>query len=232
MRWLTMVAGWLLLAPLVQAQEPAQKLFEAMEQKLGKAKALKVGIAIESEEGGEALKVKGTLILAAGNRMKLTMEGKGGKESIQLAMISDGKKLVTQSGPAGKPETENKAVHDKLFDLLVGYVSRAGLFIGVDAVDRADAKPASTLKLSDFKTIGKEKVEGREANVIEYQITHIAGKVITTCKLWLDAQTNLPLKRSLSTKRDDIKLVSRVDEMYIGWEMDPQLPEGTFTLPK
>jgi outer membrane lipoprotein-sorting protein len=231
MRWLIAVAGWVLLAPVALAQDAAQKLYEAMEQKIAKAKAHKFGFDLDALDHDEAIKIKGTLILATGNRANMSFQGQEGKRSIKGKVVSDGKTMFTQMDLDGKPEMKTKPVSDKLFTVLVGYLSRTGLFLGFEIMDRENPKDAAELKLSAFKSAGKAKVGSRDANVIEYMLIPPDSKTPASCKLWLDAQTNLPLKRTLEANRDG-KLVFRVVETYMQWELDPKLPEGTFTLPK
>jgi outer membrane lipoprotein-sorting protein len=231
MRWLIAVVGWVLLAPVALAQDAAQKLYEAMDQKIAKAKAHKISFDLDALDHDETIKVKGTVIVAAGNRANMSFQGQEGKRSIKGKLVSDGKTIFTQMDLDGKPETKTKPVSDKLFATLVSYLSRTGLFVGFETMDRENPKDAAELKLSAFKSAGKEKVGSRDANVIEYTLTPPDGKGPASCKLWLDTQTNLPLKRTLEANRDG-KLVFRVAETYAQWELDPKLPDGTFTLPK
>jgi outer membrane lipoprotein-sorting protein len=227
MRWWLAAIGCVVLVPAARAQDAAQKLYEAMEQKVAKAKVQKFDFTVDASEGG-GLKVKGAFILATGNRLKLTFEGTEGKEVIKGMLLSDGKTMLMQAEIQGKPEMKTKPVPDKLYDIIIRWLPRGGLFPAMENVDRTNPKDAGTIKLSDFKSAGQEKVDGQGANVITYTLTPPDGKEPVTCKLWLDAKTNLPLKRTL----DDGKGKFRVDETYRGWELEPKLPEGTFTLPK
>ena len=71
-----------------------------------------------------------------------------------------------------------------------------------------------------------------EANLIEYPID-VGGKGNSklTCKLWLDSQTGLPVKRVVIWTQGE-KSITLVTETYSQWELDPKLPEDTFALPK
>jgi outer membrane lipoprotein-sorting protein len=228
MRWLVAVGGWMLLTPVVQGQDEAQKLYEAMEQKLAKTKALRFDFDLEIARGGAAAKLKGVLILAPENRLKLTFEGVSDKLQAKSTMVSDGKTLATQRAFDGKPESETKAVPERFSDILKNHVSRTGVYMGLEDSHRKNPKEASLLKLSGFKMYPKEMVASVEANVIEYHLTPPDAKFDLLCKLWLDGKTNLPLKRVLEIA--DRKF--RVAETYTQWELDPKLPDGTFTLPK
>jgi outer membrane lipoprotein-sorting protein len=230
MRWLIAVAGWVLLAPVALAQDAAQKLYEAMEQKLAKAKALSLDFDLEIARG-DGIKLKGALILAAGNRFKLTFEGVSLKLKAKSTMVSDGKTLATQRSFDGKPESRTEPAPEKFSDIFTGHLSRSGVYWGLEDSHRKNPKEASLLKLSGFKMHPKEKVAGAEANVIEYHLTPPEANIDLMCKLWLDVQTNLPLKRTLVASRDS-KVILRAVEIYSQWELDAKLPDGTFTLPK
>jgi outer membrane lipoprotein-sorting protein len=216
----------LLLLPLsaVQAQDAAaaQKLYEAMEQKLAKAKACRFDFEID----GLFTKLKGTLLLSSGNRLKLTFAGLDGNDKVRNTIVSDGEKLATQYDLDGHSETVTTAADEKLVDRTIGWLTKSGAFVAASNIVDSEHRNAAIMKLSGFKMAGKEKVGGREANVVEYQF--LVGKEMlpSTCKLWLDAQTNLPVKRIVEISK------FRVVETYSNWELDPKLPDDTFTLPK
>jgi outer membrane lipoprotein-sorting protein len=216
----------------VQAQDGAQKLYEAMAQKLDKAKAYQFSFSMDAQESERPIKVSGTVVAAAGNRLKLTIEGQDGKRQLKGLVVGDGKMLALQFDVDGQVQLKTRPLHDKFFATFTGYVSQAGMSAAVEAGLRVpDADPASQLQLSSFKLVGKEKVTGRDCNVVQYQIARGDTKVSGTGKLWLDTQTNLPLKRTLELSREG-KVEWRATETYNNWELDSQLPEGTFTLPK
>jgi outer membrane lipoprotein-sorting protein len=223
----------LLLAPasIGQAQDPAQKLYEAMEQKLTKAKAHKIGYEIDGLDGKRPVKFKGVLILATGNRVKMTLDGADGKRATNVVIVSDGKTGVRRVETDGKPATYSWRVHEQYSDFLVGYLSRTGLFAGIQLLHRDHPVDPAMWKLSGFKMIGNDKVGNREANGIEYQLNFADAKIVVTCKLWLDAQTNLPLKRILENN-DAGKVEEWSTETYSQWELDPKLPDNIFMLPK
>src|SRR5262245_49565980 len=77
------------------AVDTAQKLYEAMEQKLTKAKAYRFDFTLEImiPDKKDPAKVKGTVILATGNRLKVTGEGDKDKKTITV-MVSDGKTVA------------------------------------------------------------------------------------------------------------------------------------------
>jgi outer membrane lipoprotein-sorting protein len=229
------VAGLTVLVPAtfqsypgVRAQETnsGQKLYEAMEQKLAQAQAHRVEFEIDALEGKKSTKARGTLILAKGNRMKMTSNVTRGKSADRITLVSDGKTLAVKGMDNGTPYSETRPVPDKLFDFAVGAASRLGVLY-------VTPRPPNTagLKFSAFRAAGKEQVGKVEANVIEYVLTVESMNQSLKCKLWLDSKTNLPLKRT-SEERTDQEVRFRVIETYGQWELDPKLPQDTFTLPK
>jgi outer membrane lipoprotein-sorting protein len=81
------------------------------------------------------------------------------------------------------------------------------------------------VKLSDFRTAGQDKIDGRQATVIRFTLTR--GVVSTYHRLWLDAETGLPLKLAVQTP-DHMGVI----ETYRNWKLDPQVPDATFAIPK
>jgi outer membrane lipoprotein-sorting protein len=233
MRWWFAVVAGMLLAPMAQAQEPAQKLFEAMDQKLKEAKAYRFDFELHVGLEKDLAKGKGTFLLAADNRLKFTFAGTLDGKAAKNLLVSDGKKVASQGEFDGKPRTTAaKNVHSKLSTGATFVLSRAGLFALLGPItDGQDPKGTEDWKLSDFKTIGPEKIDDRQAQAIEYQLLPPGEKTAWKCKLWLETSTGLPLRRLLEVTSDG-KVSLRVTETYTPWELEPKLPEGTFTLPK
>jgi hypothetical protein len=229
--WTALVFGGMLI-PAAQAQESAQKLYEAMEQKLAKAKAHKIEITSDFFAGGEARSLQGTLIVAEGNCLKIAMEVKHPKRHIKLLWVSDGKTLFTKEEKEGKPSMQAGPVPEQLGEQCTLVLGRGGVLLLLLSLEsqRGDIKDGAALKPHDFKMLAKEKVGDRQALVIEYRLSFPQTKDPATCKVWLDPDTRLPLKRTLELPQDGA--VFRAAETYGRWELDPKLPEGTFALPK
>jgi outer membrane lipoprotein-sorting protein len=250
MRWLAVAVAWGLVVSNVGAQETAQQLYEAMERKLAQSRALMFQFAVETGQ----VKIKGSALLTRENRLKLGFVGEAGKDTLTGLMVSDGKTLVQQheTGTKAKvdekdkdkdkdkekdkdkgkdtkspPRIESRATPDKLFDLFTGYFSRVGMFLTVQAVlDQKDPRPAADLKVSEFKSAGKEKLDGRDCHVLTYLVSHPNGTTITA-KLWLDGQSQLPVQRQF-TGKGDVRLL----ETYSAWDLDFIANDQLFTLPK
>jgi outer membrane lipoprotein-sorting protein len=223
----------LLLPSTVQAQDNAQKLYEAMEQKLVKAEAYQFQFSIEFQQKGIKVTQKGTFLRAKGNRVKLTVEEHlNGKLTTRKVMVSDGKDLATQQEVNGQQTTDRKLIDENLDAVFTAYLSRGNMMTALTLVpSKTPALAASLLKPSDFRVLGKEKIDGRDAVVIEYKLTVEGTSSMAVFKVWLDAQDNLPLKRSFEAGPVD-KGGTRLIETYSAWQIDPKLPDGTFALPK
>jgi len=216
--------------PFFGQKNAPQKLFEAMEQKLAKAKTQKVDFEIEVE----AVKIKGSALLADGNRMKLTLEG---KEDQKITIANNGQTGFMQIGSSKprilngfKNQVEMFATHLRRASIFfVGMQSKGGDF-SLNPV-YASLEQSPHLELSGFKMAGKEKVGSREANVIEYSVAPSKYTKGATCKVWLDTETNMPLKRILEVLGDG-KIALRATEIYTRWELDPKISDELFALPK
>ncbi|HYV37425.1 MAG TPA: hypothetical protein VE988_17090 [Gemmataceae bacterium] len=221
----------------VKAQpNDAEKLFLGFEKKLADAKTYKVGFDIEMTDRGETMKLKGNLLLTTGNQMRLSFSGSQsgpGKDAEQVSgtLVSDGRQVGMSFGPDGKAISKTEAAADQLTAQIKGFMTKAGLFIGVENANRAKAdKGPEKLQLTGFKMGGKEKVGNAETQIIEYTLAMPGDKETITCKLWLDTKTNLPAKRTLEGNKGG--QIARVVEMYNDWQIDPKLKGDEFTLPK
>jgi hypothetical protein len=228
MRSLLALLVWVILGTAAQAQETAQKLYEAMEHKLIQAKARQFNYQIDFKQAGAPGACRGTWIMGEGNRFKCTSEFQSSTQGLKAFTVSDGKTVLTQTEVGCKPTPS-------LWSSPPSWVSRSGRFFSrggqhligssfsFDEID--EVKPYA------FKLVGRDKVGDREANVIEYQVGRASQRRPTTYKLWLDAQTNLPLKRTVEAGGAEAG-GSDVVETYSHWDLDPKVPDGVFALPK
>src|SRR5262245_55009095 len=171
----------LLFTPaLASAQDgdAAEKLFRAMEERLTKAKSLTIGFSSETGEGGDkAVKLKGTLALADGDRCRLEAEGKVDRDDIKVTLVSDGKQVRLIRTRGGAPEAKRDSPTRKNFGAaLARAISRTGVFLGLEgtALDpqrKGEVELDKLFPVSDLKLGGKEKVGGREAQILTYKVT-------------------------------------------------------------
>jgi len=225
---LAVSAIWHLPVPGQQPNE-AEKLFRAMEKKLGSAKTLQLRFETNAESTPEPGKFKGTLVLAEGNKARIEINAElNGKKGVFMKATSDGtNRKVLGEGPAsGKtPQKHNENI---LASLQHGGFM-AAIYLGSSDADGKTHIPV--YKASDFKLGNKEKVGQRQAQIIEYQLTwEKAPKFSET--LWIDLETQLPLKRVFSGSVPAEKIKFKISETYSDFVLDAKLDAATFQLPK
>jgi len=230
MRWtLPLVAA--LLAPLAPVQDKdAEDAYREFEKKLTSVKAFRVNIDIQSEE--QKVKVKGEMTVAPGNKLKIVFSGTQGDMPISASLLSDGKTVAMKFASGDKGETKSEPTHADMQEFLLGFFAKTGLLVGMDKGTRPmpEFNP-NKLTLTNFKMVGKEKVGDRETRIIQFNITVPNEKDQPTCKLWLDTQSQMPLKRQLEVEVNG-KVIFRVTELYSQWVRDPVLKNDEFTVPK
>ena len=219
--------------PPSPAAREAEKLFEALAKKLTSARGFKVDYESKVITSMTLGNVQGTLQQAPGNRLKLTYTYADGTSLPgaqpappvdRVTLVSDGTKVVCHNG---FKVTNTEVVNEKLDENLPGWLIRIGVFFGTSShVCRGEDNDYRTLAMSDLKMVGKEKVDGRLANVISYTLTKGQASGAQH-KLWIDIETGLPIKQTMETK-DHFGFT----ETYRNWELQPKLPAETFTLPK
>jgi outer membrane lipoprotein-sorting protein len=226
----------LLLALFVLAQPDtgAERLFQRMEQELATAKAVECVFELKSE-AGEGVDFKGRLLLVEGNKLRLEMENPKQGARTKMVVVSDGTKLMAAAGGARKELPElPKSLNQEIVKVLAhagGRMLGRGVIIPEPSEDR-EAKGkrfADRLQPSGFKLGKKEKLDGREAQVVEYELRVEGEADSATIAVWIDTKTNLPLKRTLSDKKGG-KLI--YTETYTQLSVGGQLDKKEFELPK
>jgi outer membrane lipoprotein-sorting protein len=230
------------LLPVVPAIAPAQdgdeakKLFQAMEERLAKAKSISLNFSIEvAVEGKTVVAVKGSLASARGDQARFESEGKVEGQDDKVTLTSDGKRMryILMIGKKVIKDRETSTPKN-LSTALARALSRPGLLLGSDSLeidsDRERELNASKLfPISDLKLDGKEKVEGREARVFTYKVSDRRKKTLDVI-LWVDPLTRLPLKRVGIISEKGMK--GRLTELYTGIKIDEKLDAKQFELPK
>ncbi len=215
----------LLLTVAAQGGADAEKRFKAMEAKIAKADTLQITFdgKIETAKGGGP--VKGTLTIGAGGKGRLTAEADVAGKTAKLEMVSDGNKVATRETGLN---WKNKDVPRDFRAKLNAIAGRTGIVAGVFLLTTGQENLQDALKASDFKLLPAEKVGGRYAAVVQYQLTVKDKKAIGT--LWLDAKTNLPLKRVLRPAEGNDG--ATFTEIYSAFTLNPKLDAKLFELPK
>ncbi len=88
---------------------------------------------------------------------------------------------------------------------------------------------AELLHVSGFTLGKKEKLNGRVAQIIEYELKFSGFNDSVAVVVWVDTKTNLPLKRMESDKKD-----GKLDytETYTKLTLGGKIDEKKFELPK
>ena len=191
-------------------------------------------VSIDTPDGKGAF--KGRLVVAQGNKVRIEMSGEGGGKTMDILSVSDGAKMVTVDNKKSQPIQDTPKNLGK--QVLAGS-ARGGIFVPMwlavqvvpEGKDPREVDLEESIKVADFKLGKKEKVEDKEAQVIEYVLTAAsAGGEKINAAVWVDVKTHVPLKRSLTAKIGDKQLT--VTETYSKVAVDGKLDDKTFELPK
>src|SRR5262249_28489682 len=130
------LAALLLMLPAfspAQQGGEAEKLFRAMEARLGKAAGINLGFTIAADKGAmQAFKLKGTLALARGDRVNLQADVDVGGMAVKVGVVSDGSQVRrTATGVPGGLPAKDLRTRRNLSAALVQVLSRSGIFAGM-----------------------------------------------------------------------------------------------------
>ena len=214
----------LVLAALaaVPAQEPndAEKLFRNMEEKVAKAKTVKLAFDVPV---GKDTAVTGTILRAMGDKCRLEWAWVKAGQSEDFLVVSDGRQIIAR----GLPQAPGKGNTPKDLDKLLiksiaeyGVVSTTEMFIVEQGVVKL--RGGRDWTCSDFRLGKKEKLGQVDVQIIEYKVGN-GAKV--SAKLWLDSKTGLPLKRSY------LLLGKPCIETYSQFVLDEKMEDKLFQLP-
>lgn len=208
---------------LPQEKNEAEELFKKMEAKVVGAKT--VQLKLEGNMEPMEFKIKGELWFGEGGRVKLDLEGKTADMVRSISLVSDGSTIHVSGGDDQKsfkaPET-----FSRLMRTCFARVGFLGSVDGSDSETKAGTEPAEAFTVSDFKMGAKEKVGERSAQAIEFTATKKNDKDTASMTLWIDVETQLPLKRTLT-------MGGRIlNESYSGLKLDERIDAAKFEVPK
>jgi hypothetical protein len=223
-----------LFVPALAAQESEpEKRFRAMEEKILAAKVFQVSGEMNVAGGkGDKSRFEVAILLGTGNRAWLTAVAQVRGEKHHLQMISDGMRMRLTGTADKQPPEQPTPKH--LHRALALTFTRLGLTAGLRPFRRRPGamtgaeEPDRQLILSDFKLGPAEKVEERAARVLRYKVSGPAAPGPVEVTLWLDARTDLPLKRVLDLE----KYKARITETYKEFHLDPKVKPRVFELPR
>lgn len=209
------------------AEDEAEKLFRAMEKSVRAAKTLRLKCEVEVIDAADRkLPVKGELLLGKGDKLRRRIEGRVLGEKIDATLVSDGIRQKETMGPANTDAPEHGQKPDGLGAYYRESLPTVGFFLASLNGDEREKRVAE--KLSGFKLAGEEKLGDRDAIMLEFTIG-ADDKAPLAVKLWLDAKTNLPIKRTIAGGKSDIKAVT---ETYSELALDGKVDGNVFEIPK
>lgn len=239
-----------MIAPaLAPAQDDdAEKIYRDLEKRILAAKAHQVEMTYTF---GKQNANKVEMVITQDNKFHMKTTGPFQKPKSGYELISDGKDLKSIGArlsvmPSGLPsiETGGKSKSEwptpASFHEAVSVIdARAGLWYTVFVMPylatgqfgkKLDADgQGSKIKVYNFKLLADEKVGDQVAKVISYRFGDgSAGRDNADVKLWIDARSQLPLKRAFVMESQGIVIT----ETYQSFKLDPKLDEKKFEFPK
>jgi RNA polymerase sigma factor (sigma-70 family) len=229
-----------------QAADPgpdgAQAEFKRMEQPILKCKTFKADVEITGPTKDTNL--KGRLLVAQGNKMRLELYGATKGKRNAMAIVSDGTAIRTESGASSGGDgwlfglVKDQETPKQISEITVGSVTRSGVFVPtfilLEVAERGK-KPErfdleKQLAVSDIKLGKKETVSGKEAQALDYKLTLKNSKEPLGMTVWIDIKTHLPLRRVITLKVGTETFT--VTETYTNAALDDQIDAKEFELPK
>ncbi len=225
------------------AKNKAEDLFRQMEQACVHAKSANVAFSGKFQ-GATDGELKGSLLLATGNKFRLEMKGDLalGTDGIQpvpvnVAMVCDGKQSRTASLDPQIPSQVVDVTNNYDTEMRLK-LARAGIlgpmFMLAENVPPGE-KPREfdaekQLGLSDFQ-LGENQIIGeQQALTIHHKLHNRNYTEPLMVTVWLDAKTKLPLKREITTKQDQRAIT--LTETYPTLTLDEKVDDQQFELPK
>jgi hypothetical protein len=230
----TVLAGFVFVQADQVDDAEARKLYQAMVDKITAAKSLKVVIEMQGTPFGQSKtadpKFKQTIwIDQGGNKVRWAFEQpvKDKVDKDGLA-VCDGKDLIFHSSVAKLKRQAPAQFSRKLTETLARYGCWVAIAVLNDALD-PDGKPFTGMIASNFRLGKKEKVDGKEAQALQYALRDKDGPLgeIAVCNVWIDAKTQLPVKLLLEGANN-----FRVQETFVEWQLDAKLDAKLFSAPK
>lgn len=218
------------LLVIAQGENQAEKLFRESEKRLAEADQAQITVESTLEGTPKKGRLKGTLILAKGNKARMGVQGNLRGEEFKMSVVSNGTKMKMEVTMLKPEEEENTPQNFNA--MIVGTFSRVGMLAGFRSRVQHEGEKEPGLddlfNVSDFVLGKKEKVGEREAQRINYKLL-MDNRDTAETTVWLDLETKLPLKRVLSTKNGNESL--RITETY-QIRINGKIDGKRFELPK
>jgi outer membrane lipoprotein-sorting protein len=228
-RLLTMTVLAATTGPAIAQDGEAERLVRSVQDKVRAAKTVRVRFEVAVTDAlGKTGTVNGTLVLGDGQKYRAEGEGTVFGQAVKFTEVSDGDRTAYRDAQDPKRDATEPAAKGA-GTYWRGALPRDGFLIGsLNLKERSEWGP-DAVKLSDFKLAGEETVGGRKARVVGYAVTVKGGSDPLPVKVWVDAETGLPVKLALTGGKSDIRAVT---ETYAEFAIDPKVDARTFELPK
>jgi hypothetical protein len=189
-----------LLTTAGQPDRDAETLLRQARERLAKADGLEVRFEGAREtEGVKNLTFKGFVKLSKSGRL---LEAE-----------------MTASRPVGRADPPYRKVYEgdavpKLAAEALNSVGRAGAFVPFFLLENWDDVKERKQPFVDARQLdqtaprlgGKEKIGGREAQILEYTLKSKNGRLVIANRVWVDAVRHEPLKWSTTAMRGKLKV--------------------------
>lgn len=212
---------------------PAGVVFRCMEDEIARAETVQV--QFEAKAGGccgnDQQEYKGTLTFTREGKARLEMitwHGEGKPRTLrQTVAVSDGTQVKVVSGDPFASTAPKSHLVDAPRSLpkRLAYLVTTGPGVSRLGVDSFYPKShVIALQAAHFKWGKAEKVNGKNALVIEYQLIE-GGKGAGRGKVWIDPETMLPLRREVSTGSDQhfTWVTETYQELRVNGKVDARL---------
>jgi len=218
-------------APASGQDNDAEKLYRATEKKVHAGKSLQVVFDAEMVGQGGKLTFKGTVSFGLGNKARMDLAANFGRNTEKILFIADGMQGYLKEGDKGKVDPNPKKVQ-QLDKILPGLLARLGLatmfmIARSDFNNQNDFDLDKDTAIKNFKLGAKEMVGKRNTQVVDYQV-EFQGET-SKVSLWIDTQTQLPLKRVLTAEK--MGQTFQITETYTTFQVDTKLDPKLFEIP-
>ena len=238
MRWIPLVAVWLMPASSGANDKEAESRFVRMAERIKLAKTVQIVCKGSFKTAGFEAEVAATLLLKEGNKMRLELDTTGFRGgdpySYRMCMISNGSRIRMRENKGAWSEF---ATTPHWNGIALDNITRGGFPTGLELArvkkegDREDAgigfRPVA--EPTDFVLWSKERVDGKDAVPIEFKGRNESEftKEATTI-LWLAESSGLPAKRMVVIRTDR---TLTVNENYAKFALDEPLEDSSFSFP-
>jgi outer membrane lipoprotein-sorting protein len=227
MRWSALLALLVVAAPVSAQDREAEKLYRAMEKKVRGAKTLHVVFEAEMQTQAFAFSFEGTIDFALGNKCRVRQSMDFAGNAFEELLISDDKQLYTKDGDSEKIDPQASQIKhlDKLVPGIMAPVGAGGLtFLRSSDNKQKNFDLDKDVSVKNFKLGAKEMVGKASAQVVTYDID-VKGNTVKA-SVWIDTQTQLPLKRVLTIEEGGKTLrITESSTLTLDEKLDPKLFE-------